>query len=134
MLISILTNAQYLQAVVFSFDKGLNRQNHSSSYCNHPIKKIFSKFPANFSFPYPLTLFGKTGQVQKLLIKSRKLWLGSFKWLNPSLNLISNLIQNGLNYLLLSDFLEFWILISILFHSMIVQEKNRNFKVSALHW
>ena len=47
MLIFILINVQYLQNVVFHFEKGSNGQNHSSSGSNHPIKKS----PANFHIP-----------------------------------------------------------------------------------
>ena len=43
-LILILINVQYLQNVVFSFEKGLNVQMHSSSYSNHPIKNPPRKF------------------------------------------------------------------------------------------
>ena len=39
MLIVILVDAQYLQNVVFSFEKGLNGQNHFSSGFHQPIKK-----------------------------------------------------------------------------------------------
>ena len=38
MLVLILINVQYLQKVVFSFEKGLNAQNHSSG-SHHLIKK-----------------------------------------------------------------------------------------------
>ena len=40
MLILILIDVQYLQKIVFSFGKGLNDQNHSSSGSQHLIKKI----------------------------------------------------------------------------------------------
>ena len=40
MLILILIKVQYLQKVVFSFEKGSNGQNHSSSGSHHPIKKL----------------------------------------------------------------------------------------------
>ena len=46
MLILILINVQYLQKVAFSFEKGLNSQNHSSSGFDYPIKK--SPSPAKF--------------------------------------------------------------------------------------
>ena len=41
---------------------------------------------------------GSKLQVQKGLTQSSKLWLNlcSFKWLNPNLNLVSNLIPDGL--------------------------------------
>ena len=40
MLILILINVQYLQIINFSFEKGLNGQNHSLSHFHHLIKKI----------------------------------------------------------------------------------------------
>ena len=40
MLILILIDVQYLQKVVFCFEKGSNGQNHSSSASHHHIKKI----------------------------------------------------------------------------------------------
>ena len=61
MLILILIDIQYTQNVVFSFEKGSNGQNHSSSVYYHLIKNIPQQ---NFSFPpvggFPPTLFGKT--------------------------------------------------------------------------
>ena len=39
MLILILTNGQFLQNVVFSFEKGSNGQNQPSSDSYQPIKK-----------------------------------------------------------------------------------------------
>ena len=39
MLILILIDVQYLQNIVFSFEKGSNSQNHSSSDSHHLIKK-----------------------------------------------------------------------------------------------
>ena len=66
MLILILLDAQYLQKVIFSFEKGLNSQNHSSSGSQHPIKKFT---PVKFSnppngggvvvFTHSLTIFEK---------------------------------------------------------------------------
>ena len=57
MLILILIDVQYSQNTVFSFGKGSNSQNHSSSGSRHPGKKIP---PSKISdFPHPLTLFGK---------------------------------------------------------------------------
>ena len=48
MLILILIDVQYLQNLVFSFEKGLNVQNHSLPDSHHSIKK----FPQqNFLFP-----------------------------------------------------------------------------------
>ena len=48
MLILILINGQYLQNVVFSFEKGSNSQNHSSSNSHYLIKEIL---PAKFLNP-----------------------------------------------------------------------------------
>ena len=64
MLILILIYIQYLQNVVFSFEKGSNGQNHSSSGSHHQIKKISpAKNPipptGGGDFSHPLTLFGK---------------------------------------------------------------------------
>ena len=39
MLILILIDVQYSQTTVFSFEKGSNRQNHSSG-SHHPVKKF----------------------------------------------------------------------------------------------
>ena len=47
--ILILINVQYLQNVVFSFEKGSTSQTHSFSDSYHPIKKIFPL--QNFPFP-----------------------------------------------------------------------------------
>ena len=57
LIILILINVQYLQNVVFSFQKGSSGQNHSLSDSHHPIEK---SPPANFPSPYPLILFGKS--------------------------------------------------------------------------
>ena len=46
MLIFILTDVQYSQKAVFSFEKGSDRQNHSSSGSLHPVKK----FPSTIKF------------------------------------------------------------------------------------
>ena len=56
MLLFILINVQYLQNVVFSFEKGLSGQNHSLSDSHHLIEKSPL---ANFPSPSPLTLLGK---------------------------------------------------------------------------
>ena len=40
MLILILIDVKYSQKAVFSFEKGLNRQNHSSLGSHHPVKKF----------------------------------------------------------------------------------------------
>ena len=57
MLILILINVQYLQNVVFGFEKSSNDQNHSSSSSCHPNKKIsLAKLP----IPPPLNAIWKT--------------------------------------------------------------------------
>ena len=43
MLILILIDVQYSHKAVFSFKKGSNCQNHSSSGSHHPVKKSHSK-------------------------------------------------------------------------------------------
>ena len=48
MLILILIDVHYSQKDVFSFEKGLNGENHSSSGSHHPLKKIP---PAKFLIP-----------------------------------------------------------------------------------
>ena len=53
MLTLILIDVQYLQNVVFSFEKSLNDQNHLSSDSYHSIKKSPQQ---KFSFP-PLGVF-----------------------------------------------------------------------------
>ena len=58
MLILILIDVQYSQKAVFSFEKGLNRQNHSSSGSLHLVKKIPPSKISNF--PQPLTAIWKT--------------------------------------------------------------------------
>ena len=40
MIIFILIEAQYSQNAVFNFEKGSNRQNHSSSGSHHPVKEL----------------------------------------------------------------------------------------------
>ena len=50
MLTLILINVQHLKNVAFSFEKGLNGQNHSSSVSCRPIKKFP---PAKFLIPPP---------------------------------------------------------------------------------
>ena len=93
---------------------------------------------------------GSKLQVQEGLKQSSKLWLNfcSFKLLNPNLNLVNNLIPDGLCILykglgfglisLSRQFLktehgEFRILMSILFHSVTVQGKTEKLKASVLH-
>ena len=58
MLIFILIDVKYSQKAAFSFEKGSNRQNHSSSGSLHPVKKSPPvKFPIP---PQPLTAIWKT--------------------------------------------------------------------------
>ena len=65
MLLFILINVQYLQNVVFSFEKGLSGQNHSLSDSHHLIEK-FSQ--VNFPSAQPLNAISKTlGKGQSLL-------------------------------------------------------------------
>ena len=47
----ILLDVKYLQNVVFSFDRGLNGENHSSSDSPPPDKKISH---SKISYPYPI--------------------------------------------------------------------------------
>ena len=47
----ILIDVHYLQKAVFSFEKGLNGQNHSSLGSLHPVKKFP---PVKFAIPPPL--------------------------------------------------------------------------------
>ena len=57
MLILILIDVQYSLKTVFSFEKGLNRQNHSSSVSLYPVKSSPIKLlvpPVKFN---PLPLF-----------------------------------------------------------------------------
>ena len=50
MLIFILIDVQYSQNADFSFEKGMNCQNHSSSGSHHPAKKYP---PVKFLIPLP---------------------------------------------------------------------------------
>ena len=58
MLILILINVQYLQNVLFSFEKSLNGQIHSPLDSHHQIKKVLSPhpFPSTGGNSSPLTL------------------------------------------------------------------------------
>ena len=61
MLILILIDVQYSQKAVFSFEKGLNGQNHSSSGSHHLVKKIhLSKISDSPLYPQLLTTIWKT--------------------------------------------------------------------------
>ena len=57
MLTFILIDVQHSRKTVFSFKKGSNRQNHSSSGSLHPVKLPQVKFPI---LPQPLTAIWKT--------------------------------------------------------------------------
>ena len=57
MLILILIYVQYWQKAVLSFEKGSNRQNHSSSGSLHPVKYSPSKISDS---PQPLNAIWKT--------------------------------------------------------------------------
>ena len=66
MLVLILSDFQYSQKAILSFEKCLNRQNHSSSGSFNPVKKIsplrqISDPPqcGRIDTPHPLLLFGK---------------------------------------------------------------------------
>ena len=68
MLILILIDVQYSQKAVFSFEKGLNHQNHPSPGSLHlvkrfPPRKISNPPPSRGGFtpppPHPLPLFEK---------------------------------------------------------------------------
>ena len=60
MIILILIDVQYSQKAVFSFDKGLNGQNHSSTGSHQPVKKSPSKIPDSPHCSLPLTAIWKT--------------------------------------------------------------------------
>ena len=57
MLILILFHVQYLQNVVFSFEKGSSGQNQSLTDSHHPVEKFLQ---ATFPSPLPLTTIWKT--------------------------------------------------------------------------
>ena len=57
-LISI--GVQYLQKVVFSFEEGSNRQNHTSSGLDYPITSFPSKIFDSLPEFHPLTIFEKS--------------------------------------------------------------------------
>ena len=61
MLILISIDAQFLQNVVFSFEKGSNSQNYCFSDSHHLIKGSCNKIWSPYHYPPPplLTLFGK---------------------------------------------------------------------------
>ena len=60
MLTLILIDVQYSQKAVFSFEKGLNCQNHSLSGSHHPVGKLLPPGKISDSPPsHPLLPFGK---------------------------------------------------------------------------
>ena len=60
MLILILIDVQYSQNAAFSFEKGSNCQNHSSSGYLHPVNPTSpSKVSGCYPTPHPLPLFEK---------------------------------------------------------------------------
>ena len=67
MLIFNLIDVQYSQKVVFSFEKGSNHQNHSSSSSLHLVKKFP---PINFVISLNLLpLFGRLDMYMVLIVK-----------------------------------------------------------------
>ena len=66
MLILILINVQYLQNAVFSFEKGLNDQNHSFTPAQIPTIR-YENSPSKFSHP-------RWGEFLYPLLQSRKPW------------------------------------------------------------
>ena len=65
MLMLILIDVQYLQNVLFSFEKGSNGENHSLTDSYHPMKKSpsrISHLPTGQEFPLPLNTVWKTLQ------------------------------------------------------------------------
>ena len=71
MLIFILIDVQYSQKAVFSFEKGSNRQNHSSSGSFHLVKK----FPP-VKFPIPPNPLPRFGRPQYIKLYAPFLWMG----------------------------------------------------------
>ena len=59
----ILIDVQYSQKAVFSFEKGLNCQNHSSSGSLHPVNSPHPQLEFLIPPPQPLPLFGKPWMV-----------------------------------------------------------------------
>ena len=71
MLIFILIDVQYSEKAVFSFEKGSNRQNHSSSGSMHLVKNTRQ---VKFLIPSkPLLLFGRP---QYIKLYSPFVWMG----------------------------------------------------------
>ena len=60
MLILVLIDVQYSQKAIFSFEKGLIGQNHSSSGCHHWVTKSPPPIQQNFQSPPLLTAIWKT--------------------------------------------------------------------------
>ena len=77
MLIFILIDVQYSQKAVFSFEKGSNCQNHSSSGSLHPVKTFHSvKFPIPSSPPSPHNPLPLFGRPQYIKLYGLFLWMG----------------------------------------------------------
>ena len=71
MLISILIDVQYSQKAAFSFEKGSNCQNHSSSGSLHPVK---NSTPPSVKFVIPLRHWGRGFTWPQLLLLFEKPW------------------------------------------------------------
>ena len=80
MLILILFDVQYSQEAVFSFEEGLNCQNHFSSGSTHPVKTIppsqISDFPHQVEYPASLTTIWKTLYIYIIHPESNPKFLG----------------------------------------------------------
>ena len=81
MLILVLTDVQYSWKAVFSFKKGPNRQNHSSSGSLYSVKKFSPpvKFLSHlllrgeiYPLPHTLLLFGKPWADTKIIDMPRQ--------------------------------------------------------------
>ena len=84
MLILILINVQYLQNVVFSFENGLNGQNHPSSDSYHLISH------------YLLLLFGQT--LTSSTFQTPKIWHKKGSLCSFSYLLILDVLTNSSSY------------------------------------
>ena len=73
MLILVLINVNNLQNVVFSFEKCLNCQKHSSSDSNHSVKNL----PSSKTTP-ALVLFGKPCFFKTTYFTKLSLFMGKF--------------------------------------------------------
>ena len=100
MLILILIDVQYLQNVVFSFEKGSNSQNHSF-LGSHQLKKNhcskISHHPTGGIFSHTLTLFGKPCNVEitDVMLPTKFVWILTPRYLTLSVSktyIVFNLI------------------------------------------